>query len=104
MERTVWEKKNSQSRDQWGYHRWCVFPVKPTFNSFAGHVKNGELIEAVNAELQQNQNKQAFTCVDIAAVLKDKTGYLNPEYTNDRLHLNGAGYRVWAAAIRKLVK
>lgn len=37
-----------------------VFPVNPTFNSFPGHVKNSELIEAVNAELQQNQDKTSF--------------------------------------------
>ena len=34
----------------------------------------------------------------------DEKGNLKKEYTNDGLHLNGAGYRAWSRGIEPLVK
>ncbi|MGS2810751.1 hypothetical protein [Nocardia sp. MW-W600-9] len=33
--------------------------------------------------------------VDLWSALADETGSLRPEFTRDRLHLNGAGYTAW---------
>lgn len=38
--------------------------------------------------------------VDVAARLADAGGELDARYSSDGLHLSGAGYRVWAAALR----
>lgn len=37
--------------------------------------------------------------LDVHAVLADPDGELDPQYSNDGLHLSGAGYRAWAAAL-----
>ena len=38
--------------------------------------------------------------VDVASHLADASGELDPRYSSDGLHLTGAGYRVWADALR----
>lgn len=37
--------------------------------------------------------------LDLHARLADPDGELDPRYSNDGLHLSGAGYRAWAAAV-----
>lgn len=49
----------------------------------------------LNMGLQKLAQTRGVTFVDLNAQLSDAQG-LKPEYTHDGIHLNGAGFKVWA--------
>ncbi|MEM7728737.1 MAG: GDSL-type esterase/lipase family protein [Pseudomonadota bacterium] len=61
--------------------------------------RHAENIKAVNAELARLAEKQGVALVDAHAALSDPNGALRAELTNDGIHLNGEGYRLWASHI-----
>lgn len=58
-------------------------------------------INQLNAELVQLAAEKKVTWVDVASVLKDDTGQMNSDLTEDGLHLRGTGYYLWLSVIRK---
>ncbi len=62
-----------------------------------------ERIEALNAKLEVAVAEKA-EWVDLYPLLLDDDGSIADRYSNDELHLQGAGYAVWSEAIRHLVK
>ena len=65
-----------------------------------GALKN-EVVRALNLRLQALAAKHTVAYVHVAAAMEDAHGDLDARYTDDGLHLNDAGYRVWASAIGK---
>lgn len=65
--------------------------------------KAKELIKA-NAEIKKICGVKGVTYIDLHPALADENGNLRADYSNDGLHLMGAGYQAWANAIRKYVK
>ncbi len=45
--------------------------------------------------------KTNTTYLDIAPVFLDSKNLLNKNYTNDGLHLNDQGYKVWAGYLKE---
>ncbi|WP_234572641.1 GH92 family glycosyl hydrolase [Rhodohalobacter sp. 614A] len=60
-------------------------------------------IEHINEELQRITEELKLTYIDLASTFK-KDSKLNPEYSIDGLHLNGAGYQVWKEIIKDYVE
>lgn len=56
-----------------------------------------------NALLEQVARRQGATWINLYPLFDDGTGRLKAEYTNDGLHLMGAGYIVWRDAIAPYV-
>lgn len=68
--------------------------VMPRSASFAAPIRElNRRLEAIAAE-------EGLTYIDMWTPLVDAAGAIRPEFSNDRLHLTGAGYRVWADALR----
>lgn len=61
-----------------------------------------ERIEALNARVQDALDDAALW-IDLYPLLLDDDGSIADRYSNDELHLHGAGYIVWAKAIREFV-
>ena len=59
-------------------------------------------IQALNRRYRQLAESAAADVryLDLWPLLSDEAGGLKKEYTLDRLHLNGAGYRAWADLLR----
>lgn len=72
-----------------------IFPVNKKFGMFASHTNKAEQIKYINRHLSENAQRDGYTFIDVYDVLKDENDDLNPEYTNDGLHLLGRGYMVW---------
>lgn len=72
-----------------------IFPVNKKPGKFPSHVNKGQQVKYINKELQENTKQFDFTYVDVYDALKNSTDALDLEYTNDGLHLLGAGYMVW---------
>lgn len=52
-------------------------------------------IQALNEELARIAKEYALPFVDLHAPLSDAVGQLDARFTEDGLHLNGAGYKQW---------
>lgn len=75
----------------------------PVNNSFGdrNHFNKDEHIEAVNTGLKKICTEEKITLIDIHPQFLDKEKKLDKQYTYDGLHLNAAGYRRWAAILKK---
>ncbi|MDR0419912.1 MAG: GDSL-type esterase/lipase family protein [Prevotellaceae bacterium] len=82
-----------------------IFPVNNSFEKFAKYhgSKDKEIVET-NDLLKQLCVQKGVIFVDVYSKLADENGKLNKEYTNDGLHLMGAGYLVWKKVIDEYMK
>jgi lysophospholipase L1-like esterase len=63
-----------------------------------------DYIRDLNVRLKSLADDRHIFFVDIYSRVVDKNGDLNPAYTTDGAHLNGAGYLEWREAIQQYVK
>lgn len=76
-----------------------IFPVNEHFGKFTGHTSKRKEILDVNDQLRRLAPEYHYQYIDVFAGLADSTGRLDAAYTNDGLHLTGAGYLRWKEAI-----
>ena len=72
-----------------------VLPVNDVYKKFGGHTNKGEQIKLLNTKLKQNAAAFNYTYIDLHTSFCDENGKLLKEFSNDGLHLKGAGYLVW---------
>lgn len=68
--------------------------VMPRSASFAASIRR------LNERLLAIAVAEGATYVDMWTPLAGADGVIRPEFSHDRLHLTGAGYRVWVEALR----
>jgi hexosaminidase len=68
---------------------------------FFGH-DNGK-IKSLNEEIIKMCAEKQITYIDLYTGFTDSNGYLDPQYTNDNLHLLGGAYLVWKDKIAQYV-
>jgi lysophospholipase L1-like esterase len=76
-----------------------LLPVNNQFKTFAGHTNKGNSIIKLNASLVKGAETSGYTFVNLFSAFCNKDGKLRADYTNDGLHLRGAGYMLWAHLI-----
>ncbi|GAB1452302.1 SGNH/GDSL hydrolase family protein [Draconibacterium sp.] len=82
-----------------------IFPVNASFGKFEKHVNKGGDVIFINTELRKWCVENGFFYVDLySQLVTPGTDLLNPEFTNDGLHLLGAGYMKWAEVVKPLLK
>ncbi len=79
-----------------------VQAVLPVGNSFIFPHRNYK-IPPLNALIEKMCSETGVTFINIYDAFTDATGYLNSQYTNDQLHLTGAGYLVWKNELEAFV-
>ncbi|WP_242921187.1 family 20 glycosylhydrolase [Pontibacter liquoris] len=72
-----------------------ILPVNDVFGKFGGHVQNGARIRQVNEQLHAQAAAHGYTYLDLHTPFSDAAGKLDARYTNDGVHLKGAGYMLW---------
>ncbi|MEG0949084.1 MAG: GDSL-type esterase/lipase family protein [Bacteroidales bacterium] len=81
-----------------------VLPVTDEKNMFSGHTSRGAEIAPLNLLLQQIAVNKSITYIDLYTKFIDpETGKLNVKYSNDGLHLLGAGYQYWATIVKPYI-
>lgn len=81
-----------------------ILPVNPAFNKFAGHCSKTDDIMWINDRLEAWCAENPAEFIDLFSHFKNKNDNLmNEKYTNDGLHLKGAGYMLWAEIIKPLL-
>lgn len=82
-----------------------VFPVNPKFNKFLGHMNRQKDIAVLNAKIKAVAARHGVTYIDVyKALVTPSTDVMNPEYTNDGLHLLGKGYLKWVEVLKPYLK
>ncbi len=72
-----------------------ILPTNDAFSEFRRHQGKDEHIRAVNKALAAYCGQKDITWVDLSNPFCDAAGKLDKRFTNDGLHLNGAGYLHW---------
>jgi len=80
-----------------------LLPVNKDFKIFENHINKTEEIIRINTALKNFSNINDITYIDLYSLFVTKDQKLNPDYTNDGLHLTGAGYLVWKSAVEKYI-
>lgn len=81
-----------------------ILPVNDKFGKFPNHTNNGEAIILINTQIKSYCQNRKLTYIDLYSSFKNKDDEkLNPDYTNDGLHLMGEGYLLWINLISKYV-
>lgn len=81
-----------------------VMPIDNSFKVFTRLNGKEKLITELNEKIKEVASYNNAEYIDLWPALADpKTGKLKKQYTNDGLHLLGAGYAAWADAIREKV-
>ena len=94
----VMERMRSENPDAEIY----MHSVLPT-NSPWPRRFGAEVIGPVNDKIAALAQERGVAFVDLASLLTGPDGYLDMRYSDDGLHLNAEGYRVWVELIRPLV-
>lgn len=61
-------------------------------------------ITKANIAIKKICEDKGVTYIDLHPVFADENGRLRKEYTNDGIHIMGAGYKAWAEVLRPYVK
>lgn len=72
-----------------------VLPTNDEFKPFKNHYGKDDRIRAVNNGLQALCADTGVVFVNLYPRFLDASGKLDKQYTNDGLHLTGAGYMLW---------
>lgn len=78
-----------------------LMPVNNEFTQFKNHYNKDQHILYINDELKKMAVKEKIRVIDLYPHFLDTDQKLNKKYTIDGLHLNAAGYKVWAEILKK---
>ena len=81
-----------------------VMPVNNSLKRYKNLQGKEKTIRELNAIIEKIASENDAVYVDLWPFLADSNGNLDLGLTNDGLHLNGRGYRVWTKGIMDLVK
>lgn len=77
-----------------------LLPTNNTFTQFKNHYNKDEHIAAVNEGIRKIAAEEQITCIELNKAFQDAEGKLDKKLTMDGLHLNAAGYKLWAGILK----
>lgn len=78
-----------------------LMPVNNEFTQFKNHYNKDEHILLVNQELKRIAKEEKVVLIDLYPHFLNEDKKLDKKYTIDGLHLNAAGYKLWADILKK---
>ena len=81
-----------------------VMPIDNDYRRYKGLFGKEKTIRDFNIRIKEIADGNGAEYIDLWPTLAGADGKLKKEYTNDGLHLNGAGYRAWTRAIEKYIR
>ena len=94
--------ENVRSRGNFDLFLISVLPISADIS--AGMNLSPDTIVSFNETIAELANKNNATYLDLYSQLKDDSGYIRPEYTEDGLHLSEQAYKIWADNIRPYIE
>jgi predicted alpha-1,2-mannosidase len=96
--RKILEQIREQSPGTWVY----VQSVLPTEDAIHTSRKNTDIME-INRRLETLAGEMDMVYIDLYSFFVTEDNKLDPDYSIDGLHLNGAGYQLWKKLIEKYI-
>lgn len=81
-----------------------VMPINNDFNRYKGLKGKEKTVTELNKRISRIAADRGLTYIDLWPTLAGSDGKLRKIYTNDGLHLKGAGYKAWVKAIDTYVR
>lgn len=82
-----------------------IMPINNDFKRYKTMVGKEKVIPELNAKIKDIAERNGCTYISTTEALQDPaTGKLKRAYTNDGLHLTGAGYKAWVKVLEPYVK
>lgn len=81
-----------------------LLPVNPVYGKFNGHTSQWKRIPGLNVRICQIAEKEGAIFIDLFKHFANAEGKMNTDYSNDGLHLLGAGYQVWKETVLPYIK
>ena len=78
-----------------------ILPVNDCYGMFSGHTKRWQDVALINDLLKTMTEEEGVDYLDLYRHFATEEGKLNPNYSNDGLHLNGDGYALWKQIIEE---
>jgi lysophospholipase L1-like esterase len=78
-----------------------LLPTNNEFKDFPKHQNKTEQVLTINDFIKSLARSHQVQVIDLHAAFADANGQLNKKYTNDGLHLMGAGYQHWKTIIEQ---
>jgi len=76
-----------------------LLPTNNDFTEYKGYQNKMERIQFVNKALEKTCASKGVIYIDLYSKFINADGKLDTKYTNDGLHLNGAGYLHWKSIL-----
>jgi lysophospholipase L1-like esterase len=80
-----------------------LLPVNNTFPA-KGQFNKDEHVLYINEKLKKMEKTEGIAVIDIHPHFLDADKRLDKQYTYDGLHLNAAGYKLWASILKPYLK
>lgn len=77
-----------------------VLPTNDCYGMFNGHTSRWQMVAEINALLMKVAEVETVSYIDLYSLFATEEGKMNPDYSNDGLHLTGKGYLVWRDAVK----
>jgi lysophospholipase L1-like esterase len=86
--------------------RIYLHTLLPVNNEFPtrNHFNKDEHILFINKGIRELGVTEKITVIDLFPAFQDVSKKLDKRYTYDGLHLNAAGYRLWASILKPYLK
>lgn len=78
-----------------------ILPTNNCYGMYEGHTKRYTDVPKVNALVKAMAEEEDVEYLDLYSRFTNDEGKLNPAFSNDGLHLNGAGYLLWKAIVEE---
>lgn len=80
-----------------------VLPTNDFYGLFSGHTSRWQEVAEINELLKVMANEEEVTYIDLYSHFATEEGKMNLQYSNDGLHINGEGYKLWHDVIEQQV-
>ena len=72
-----------------------ILPTNDCYGMFSGHTKRWQDVAVINRMLKTMAEEEGVEYLDLYSRFATPEGKMNPNYSNDGLHINGEGYLLW---------
>jgi lysophospholipase L1-like esterase len=97
--RIVTTIKRESPQTQVYFH--TLMPVNNEFTQFKNHYNKDEHILWLNEQIKLLSKQERFTVIDLYPHFVNADKKLDKKYTEDGLHLNADGYKVWTKILKE---
>ena len=83
-----------------------VMSILPMHDAMQGYIdlnKNTEIIISINSKIRLLAEERSYQYMDLFSLVKDEDNHLIKAYSDDGIHLNDAGFRVWTDLVKPVL-